>query len=448
VEYFHLELDTHDVILAEGAPSETFVDDGSRGMFQNAASYDALYPGEMRMPPRYCAPRVEEGEALGAVRRRLIARARPAVPADAVRISETLAGKTLAPGPLTGHLDVAGRDLIGGWAWDAQRPDEPVALEILDNGAVIHRLAASDYRFDLEKIGIGDGRHGFQWRIPGGLAPDQHHVIAVRRAADGAELRDSPRIVASATGFDAPMERSLTGIIDGLRPGPEQDRVLSFIVAQAERLMQARADADSRRQDRQAWRDFQRRGGQLPASHASAHPPDPVLPAPIPRAPILRALVIDERLPDAARDGGSQAVLSHARALRSLGYQVSFVAAHDLTPDAAAVAALAAEAFACWQAPRYGSVEEVLRRQAGCFDVVYLHRMSMASAYQALVRQHCPHARILYSAADLDRMRLAGAARREMPARSRRPHAVLTHPTQQADWPRRPVPNAANPALG
>src|SRR5207245_9141655 len=27
VAYFHLELETHDVILAEGAPSETFVDD-------------------------------------------------------------------------------------------------------------------------------------------------------------------------------------------------------------------------------------------------------------------------------------------------------------------------------------------------------------------------------------------------------------------------------------
>jgi autotransporter passenger strand-loop-strand repeat protein len=37
VDYFHLELETHDIILAEGAPSETFVDDDSRGMFHNAA---------------------------------------------------------------------------------------------------------------------------------------------------------------------------------------------------------------------------------------------------------------------------------------------------------------------------------------------------------------------------------------------------------------------------
>ena len=44
VEYFHIELDTHDVIIAEGALSETFVDDDSRGMFHNAHEYRALYP--------------------------------------------------------------------------------------------------------------------------------------------------------------------------------------------------------------------------------------------------------------------------------------------------------------------------------------------------------------------------------------------------------------------
>ena len=44
VEYFHLELVSHDVIIAEGAPSESFIDDDSRGMFHNAHEYGALYP--------------------------------------------------------------------------------------------------------------------------------------------------------------------------------------------------------------------------------------------------------------------------------------------------------------------------------------------------------------------------------------------------------------------
>ena len=36
VEYFHIELETHDVIIAEGALSESFIDDDCRSMFHNA----------------------------------------------------------------------------------------------------------------------------------------------------------------------------------------------------------------------------------------------------------------------------------------------------------------------------------------------------------------------------------------------------------------------------
>ena len=43
VEYFHIELESHDVIFAEGALSETYIDDDSRFMFHNAQEYRALY---------------------------------------------------------------------------------------------------------------------------------------------------------------------------------------------------------------------------------------------------------------------------------------------------------------------------------------------------------------------------------------------------------------------
>jgi glycosyltransferase involved in cell wall biosynthesis len=168
----------------------------------------------------------------------------------------------------------------------------------------------------------------------------------------------------------------------------------------------------------------------------------------------LRALVVDDRLPDATRDGGSQAILSHMRALRDLGYQVSFIAAHELLPGQEAVAALEAEQITCWRTPHYASVEEVLRRQADCFDVIYLHRAAMASAYLALARQYCPRARILYSVADLHHLRLGRQARvearPELLAQSRQlrriecaaawsANAVLTHSAQEADWLRRAV---------
>ncbi len=61
VEYFHIELETHDIIIAEGGPSESFIDDDDRGMFHNAHEYCALYPDAPKQPARYCAPRLDAG---------------------------------------------------------------------------------------------------------------------------------------------------------------------------------------------------------------------------------------------------------------------------------------------------------------------------------------------------------------------------------------------------
>ncbi len=56
VEYLHIELDSHDIIIAEGALSESFIDDDSRQMFHNAHEYAALYPDAPRIEARFCAP--------------------------------------------------------------------------------------------------------------------------------------------------------------------------------------------------------------------------------------------------------------------------------------------------------------------------------------------------------------------------------------------------------
>ena len=74
VDYIHVELAEHHAILAEGAASETFLDDGSRGLFHNAAEFDTLYP-DAPDPSVFCAPRVTDGYELEAIRRRLMPRA-------------------------------------------------------------------------------------------------------------------------------------------------------------------------------------------------------------------------------------------------------------------------------------------------------------------------------------------------------------------------------------
>jgi Hint domain len=44
VTYYHVELDTHDVLLAEGMPAESYLDTGNRGTFENAGSPLTLHP--------------------------------------------------------------------------------------------------------------------------------------------------------------------------------------------------------------------------------------------------------------------------------------------------------------------------------------------------------------------------------------------------------------------
>lgn len=70
VDYFHIELASHDVLLAEGAPSESFLEDGNRGQFHNATEHGKLYPGARPSSER-CAVWVDSGFELEAIRARL-----------------------------------------------------------------------------------------------------------------------------------------------------------------------------------------------------------------------------------------------------------------------------------------------------------------------------------------------------------------------------------------
>jgi glycosyltransferase involved in cell wall biosynthesis len=169
----------------------------------------------------------------------------------------------------------------------------------------------------------------------------------------------------------------------------------------------------------------------------------------------LRALVIDDRVPVAERDAGSNAVLSHMRSLQRLGYEVVFVPA-DMQPGADP-GWLDAAGIACCAQPWHGSVEEILCREAGAFDLVYLHRVTVATKYTALVRQHLPRARLIYSVADLHALRLARQAaaeqRPELEAAAHRMRVaesvaawsadvVVTHSPHEAALLRQAVPGA------
>jgi len=178
VEYFHIELKTHDVIIAEGALAESFIDDDSRFMFHNAHEYRALYPAAaMATAAQYCAPRLDGGYEVKAVRQRIAARA-----------GLTSNEKTMT-GNLRGFVDRITPRVIEGWAQNIDHPEAPVCLDIYAGGRLIGQVLANEHRADLEQAGMGSGRHSFAFMPAGVLfTPD---AIEVRRSLDGAPLPPS-----------------------------------------------------------------------------------------------------------------------------------------------------------------------------------------------------------------------------------------------------------------
>lgn len=76
VKVYHIELDAHDVLIANGAPAESYRDDGNRWLFRNANT------GWLQQPKSPCAPVLTGGPIVDAIWRRLLSLSgpRPGIP--------------------------------------------------------------------------------------------------------------------------------------------------------------------------------------------------------------------------------------------------------------------------------------------------------------------------------------------------------------------------------
>lgn len=75
IEYWHVELDQHEVVLAEGLAAESYLDRGDRAAFDNGAAFIEAFPD---LPPKRwdetCLPIVKYGPLIAEAKARLIAR--------------------------------------------------------------------------------------------------------------------------------------------------------------------------------------------------------------------------------------------------------------------------------------------------------------------------------------------------------------------------------------
>ncbi len=173
VAYLHLDIGRHDLLTADGCLSESWGNGVPRNWFHNAAEYAALYPGEDR-PYAPCAPRVEDGLALEALR-------------DWVNCQGGLPPAVEPQGVLQGEVEMAGPEFCAGWARCPETPDQPVSLLVMAGGEILARAVANTYRADLRAARIGKGCCGFAVALPARVSEE----IVVRRASDGSLLGPS-----------------------------------------------------------------------------------------------------------------------------------------------------------------------------------------------------------------------------------------------------------------
>ena len=306
---------------------------------------------------------------------------------------------------LRGNLDIASLAHIEGWVQDEEQPDRAINILITDNDALIGRVLANRYRADLESAGIGNGRHAFEFKLPLGLSPAEPHVIRLRDEVDGSDVPGSPITIEPSQIYDEAVEQSVSRALTLCGTPADLSRKIEFLSRQLVDFVQQLADRDGKRSERSQYRDLMQRWMRRATDARDAPDAEP--------SPCLRAVAIDDRLPRLDRDAGSNAILSHLRSLQRLGFEITFIPVADFDPPARERAAMATLGVKCACAPFYGSVEEVLRRQSGLFDLVYLHRVGNAAKYEEIARETQPRARCLFSVADLHHVRTGRQATAE-----------------------------------
>jgi hypothetical protein len=149
VAYYHVELETHEILLVENCPAESFMGEDFRRQFQNAEAFGRLYPGQAA-PEMMCQPRLDSGFQLHAILRRLRARAG----SRRRRCLAHCAAMSTGPG------------LCFGWAQDAAALKAPVCLDILCDGRRVGRVLANLYRADAPRPAKAMAIRGLSLRFP------------------------------------------------------------------------------------------------------------------------------------------------------------------------------------------------------------------------------------------------------------------------------------------
>ncbi len=187
VHVYHLELETHDVLMANGAPAESYRDDGNRWLFGNANTGW----NQQAKPP--CAPVLTGGAVVDAAWRRLLQRAGPRAQ---LPLTDDPDLHLLIDGKRTDAIERHGEQYV------FRLPARPRSVRIRSRagvpqelgiardtrplGVAVHRLVLVRARWqrtiEADAASLVDGYHAFE--------PDNHTRWTNGNAAVPAELFD------------------------------------------------------------------------------------------------------------------------------------------------------------------------------------------------------------------------------------------------------------------
>ncbi|WP_229312248.1 putative Ig domain-containing protein [Larkinella punicea] len=80
-----------------------------------------------------------------------------------------------------------------GWAWNRDKVNTVISVDILDGATVIATLPAGDFRQDLLNAGKGNGKHAFSLAIPASLKDGRPHLLTARVAGSSFMLKNPPK---------------------------------------------------------------------------------------------------------------------------------------------------------------------------------------------------------------------------------------------------------------
>ena len=101
----------------------------------------------------------------------------------------------LTPKPPPAHDEVAEKldcHKIVGWVWDHNKPNEPLSVDVYIDDAFVARVAANEFRADLQERGFGNGQHGFRFEMPDWIRDGRERRVELKVAESGRALRGSP----------------------------------------------------------------------------------------------------------------------------------------------------------------------------------------------------------------------------------------------------------------